>query len=329
VIQNRYDYYFGESGGCECQPPERPARVVIGGWPARGVVYERGGVAIGYTRCRPTHDGMGQDIHSGLNTLAFPTRGVFRMHTRAGEAPVCDPNTVILQNAAEVFRTSHPEAVGDDTVWVTYEPGMVLGAVRPFDADVDEHPETPFPCLQALSEPQTFLLMRSMFNEACRGPDADEELIEHAAASLLEQCVRSAFAQRSVRQVSPRRATAKAHADMAEASKAYMAAHMQERITIEQLARHVHSSPFHLCRLFRRHTGMPIHRYLNRLRLRASVERLHEHRSDLATLAAELGFASHSHFCDAFRREFGQPPSAMRQQLLSLRSIVELVRHAA
>jgi AraC-like DNA-binding protein len=39
--------------------------------------------------------------------------------------------------------------------------------------------------------------------------------------------------------------------------------------------------------------------------------RLPESRGNLTALALELGFASHSHFTDTFRRAFGVAPSAV------------------
>lgn len=322
---HKYDYYFGESGGCECQAPEKPARLVIGGWPARGTVFESELFSVGYTRCRPVTDGMGPDIRSGVHVLAFPTRGVFRMHIE-GEVYACDPNMVIFQNATDVFRTSHPESIGDDTTWLTLRDELVCEAVRPHDPGVDDRPGSPFPFTVGMSNPEVFLLQRALFNEACRGPDADRLLVEETGAMVLSAAVAAAFASRKEAPTGVRRATVRAHAEMAEGAKAFMAAHLQNRLSIDDIARHVHSSPFHLCRLFRKHTGLPIHRYLNRLRLRAAVDRLHEHRTELAKLAVDLGFASHSHFCDAFRREFGVPPSSMRQRLTDLRSMTEQIR---
>ena len=50
---------------------------------------------------------------------------------------------------------------------------------------------------------------------------------------------------------------------------------------------------------------MPIHRYLNRLRLRTALEYLGDSMADLSDTALSLGFSSHSHFTESFRREFG------------------------
>jgi AraC-like DNA-binding protein len=64
--------------------------------------------------------------------------------------------------------------------------------------------------------------------------------------------------------------------------------------------------------MFQQQTGMPVHRYLTQLRLRAALERLAD-ADDITSLAIDLGFSSHSHFTDVFRREFGKTPSEYRK----------------
>jgi AraC family transcriptional regulator len=46
--------------------------------------------------------------------------------------------------------------------------------------------------------------------------------------------------------------------------------------------------------------------------LRAALERLAEPGVDLIDIALDLGFSSHSHFTECFRRNFGKTPSAVR-----------------
>lgn len=324
VASNKYDFYFSETGGCECQAPDAPARLVMGGWPARGTAFESDRVSIGYTRCRPVSEGMGPEIRSGISVLAFPTRGLFRMHIN-NETHVCDPNIVIFQNATDIFRTSHPGAIGDDTVWLTFREDLVQDAVRALDPGVDERPGSPFPFTVGQLHSRVFVLMRSLFNESQRGPDAEQLLVEETSIELLGDAFATAFEAKGNLSKPSRATTVRAHRDMAEAARGYMAAHLHSRLTIEQIAAQVHCSTYHLCRLFRRQTGMTVHRYLSRLRLRAAVDRLQEHRADLAKLANDLGFASHSHFCDAFRREFGVPPSIMRQRITDLRTLLETI----
>ena len=58
-----------------------------------------------------------------------------------------------------------------------------------------------------------------------------------------------------------------------------------------------------------------LHAYRNQLRLRAALERLHEPGVELIEIALDLGFSSHSHFTETFRRSFGKTPSVVRETL--------------
>ena len=98
----------------------------------------------------------------------------------------------------------------------------------------------------------------------------------------------------------------------AERVREVLAARLADRLTLAQVAREVGVSPFHLARGFRQATGLPLHRYLNQLRLRVALGRLTGTGGDLLDLALDTGFGSHAHFTDAFRREFGVPPSRFR-----------------
>jgi len=101
------------------------------------------------------------------------------------------------------------------------------------------------------------------------------------------------------------------HVERTEAAKNYLAAHIGENVLLDEVASAVNASPFNFARIFQQQTGLPIHRYLMQLRLRVALERLPDS-DDLTSLALELGFSSHSHFTDVFRREFGKTPSEFR-----------------
>ena len=108
-----------------------------------------------------------------------------------------------------------------------------------------------------------------------------------------------------------RRTTGSSHRELAEAAKELLAGSLAEPLGLHELAARLSTSPFHLARVFRAQTGYSLHQYRKHLRLRLALERLSESDGALTALAFELGFASHSHFTDSFRREFGLAPSAV------------------
>ena len=81
-------------------------------------------------------------------------------------------------------------------------------------------------------------------------------------------------------------------------------------------------------------TGESVARYLLRLRLALALERLADGETDLAAMAADLGFASHSHFSARFRSVLGVSPTSVRGslargRLAELRTIVTAQDRAA
>jgi AraC-like DNA-binding protein len=104
----------------------------------------------------------------------------------------------------------------------------------------------------------------------------------------------------------------------------------QERLTLAQIGRAVHCSPFHLSRLVTWVTGLPIHRLLVRYRLRQALEGVLDSRESLSAIAFATGFSSHGHLTDAFRGEFGCTPDRIRRRSpLELRTALRSTRDDA
>jgi AraC-like DNA-binding protein len=97
---------------------------------------------------------------------------------------------------------------------------------------------------------------------------------------------------------------------LVERARAQLAQDLGAPLGLAELARRVHVSPYHLARVFKAATGSTLHGHREGLRLRAAADRAMAG-DRLADVAADLGFASHSHLTARFRRRFGVPPSAL------------------
>ena len=109
-----------------------------------------------------------------------------------------------------------------------------------------------------------------------------------------------------------RRMPARRAAEYAGRVSEVVAARYREPLTLAGIAAEVGVSPFHLSRLVTAANGVPIHRMILRRRLRDALELLLETSEGISRIALAVGFASHSHLTDAFRREYGIPPRAVR-----------------
>jgi AraC-like DNA-binding protein len=226
-----------------------------------------------------------------------------------------DVNQAVFFSKGSTYRVSHPADCGDrGTVFEAAAPVLHDIAAR-FDPSVHDRPDRPFrfvtgPCPRAVFWGHHAFIRRL---ESTSGEQVEPLYAEGVALQLMAGALEAAFIRNGGSPARRRASTNFDHAEGTEAAKGYLASRLSERITLENVARAVHMSPFHLARVFQERTGLPIHRYLIRLRLRASLERLADAANDLTALALGLGFSSHSHFSDAFRREFGRTPSDARR----------------
>jgi AraC-like DNA-binding protein len=146
--------------------------------------------------------------------------------------------------------------------------------------------------------------------------------IEETCASLLTEALANADEEQNMGAGKSRESTRKAHRDLVDATRVVLARRFREKLSLADVARAVFSSPFHLARIFRRETGLSLHRQLTHLRLRHALGHLTGGKPDLTMLALDLGFSSHAHFSHAFRREFGSTPSQLRSSPKKLRRFV-------
>jgi len=95
----------------------------------------------------------------------------------------------------------------------------------------------------------------------------------------------------------------------------YIEAHLDDRLTLTELAGVACLSPYHFSRSFKQATGVGLHHYVMQRRLERVKTLLHRTNEPLALIALEAGFADQSHLNSAFRREIGVTPGQFRAAL--------------
>jgi AraC-like DNA-binding protein len=173
-----------------------------------------------------------------------------------------------------------------------------------------ERQHRPFPVRTAPVAPELALKSQIFFAEIAAGDGAALKAEERGLV-LLSRALRSIPGVRAKTAANSVRRS-KLTRGLAVAAQEFIASRPFENWTLNNLAHDVGSSPYHLLRVFRGETGSTIHQYRMQLRLSAAARAILEGCDDLTGLALDLGFSSHSHFTDAFRRRFGIAPSALR-----------------
>lgn len=96
--------------------------------------------------------------------------------------------------------------------------------------------------------------------------------------------------------------------------RSYVAAHLDEKISLHALARQVDLSVHQLLIAFRAAFGTTPAQYLIDQRLRRAAWYLLHTRWDVTAIALRTGFASHSHLTSALSRRYGLPPRSLRRR---------------
>jgi AraC-like DNA-binding protein len=272
------------------------------------VLFESPEVVVGEFHCDPDNPRWSEEncAEEG-HFVVFPGTSVVIEHT-GREPVVTGPNHLMLYNPEQTYRRRLLDPRGDHCVFLLVATGLLAEA-----AAVSEPDRFRFGVSHGPTSAAAYLLHRLVVRRLDNDAAPDRVEVEEALYRLVWDAVTVDRHLNGDHSRPVRERTRAGHARLVEEAKALLAVRVAERLSLREIANELHTSPFHLARVFRARTGFGVHEYRNQLRLRLSLDRIFDSRLDLTALALELGFASHSHFTDSFRRLFKTPPSRLRK----------------
>jgi AraC-like DNA-binding protein len=275
------------------------------------ILYRSPLFTLGEFRC-PAGDRRWSELNSigEGDHMVFPGLPVGILHDR-GRMTVADPNLVVYYRSGDHYRRELCDRRGDECVF------LVLSREG---LDGEAGAEAAFARRFAPAGGAAYVAQAMISGSLRRGCQLDPLLVEEALAGVVEDSLR-----RAARRAEP----SPTQCDEAtERVREILATRYAERRSLASIAAEVGVSPFHLARRFRLRTGRSLHQYREQVRLRLSLRLLREP-IDLSLLALDLGYSSHSHFTNAFRRSFGVPPSALRQLAANTRCQAPLIHEGS
>jgi len=276
------------------------------------VVFASPLLQIGRWRCPADHPQFHDSGPTPDALFVFPRQSVWIQHD-GGRPFVADPNTVTYYNKGQPYRRQRLSEAGDHCEWYAVAPEAIAETLAAHEPGALERPETPFTFTHGPSDADSYLRQRLVFEHVSRETAPDRLFVEEAVLSVLGAVTQLAYRQQGRAPVRTR--LRDGAIDAVEAARQVIARRYRENLSLSDIAREVETSVFHLSRVFHARTGFSLHAYRTQLRLRAALDRLAERHADLTGIALDLGFSSHSHFTETFRRTFGRTPSSVRRSL--------------
>lgn len=271
-------------------------------------VFDSGLVRIGAFRCHPGHPAFHNSGPPENCCFVFPRTAVAIQHEHE-QAFVANPNVVTFYNKGQSYLRNAISTEGDRCDWFGVDIDIVQDVVREFDPNLASRPERPFRFTHAWTDAHTYLLQRRTFEHVVSGTAEEPLGVEELVVNLLERVIRAVYGRSSP---SPSQAMAPSQRDIVHHVELVLSERWEEHLRLRDIAAEAEVSVYHLCRMFRRATGMTLHNYRQRLRVRWSLESVMASSRPLVDIALEAGFSSHSHFTSSFQREFAHTPSVLR-----------------
>jgi AraC-like DNA-binding protein len=259
-------------------------------------LLETGGLHVHDVQCQCGRGGPSDPETSSGFAVVLVRRGAFR-RTADGEEVLLDPTLAYVTVPGAEQRFAHPIDGGDACTAINLSEQLraeLLGG----DPAIE-------PAASIVLDRDLDLRHRLLLAALRRGDDATEDAIALAAELLARLAPGRVWG--GLPAAERRR---RALADDAREALAEDAGR-----SVVELGRAVGASPHHLSRVFTAHTGRSITEHRRLLRVRAALERLADGDSDLARLAADVGFADHAHLTRTLRAHTGATPSALRAVL--------------
>jgi AraC family transcriptional regulator len=274
------------------------------------ILFESPLVKVAKFRASPTHPDFRDSGPARQHCFVFPRTSV-RIQHAGGKPFVASPNVVTLYNGEQEYRREAITNEGDRCDWFGVEPGVLAEVLAAYDPAIQDDPEHPFRLPFAPGDPKTYFLQRLVVRHLTEAEQADPLFVEETVLQVLARIAASAARSLGM-EPGPGMEADAWNAEIVDAMLGILGRRFRESLSLAELARCSGYSVFHLSRIFRQRSGLPLHAWQSRLRLLAALERVAEPGTDLRAVALDLGYASHSHLTSAFRSAFGVTPSAFR-----------------
>ena len=273
------------------------------------LVYRSDCVAVGAFRCRPDHPLFEDSGPIRNHCFVFPRTAVEIQHFN-GPAFQGDPTVITLYNPGQRYRRQATSPEGDRCDYYAVSPQIMHEMLQHYDPGaLDTAGGFRTACVS--SSAALYLRQRQFFRQLVNGNVDDGLLVEEFVLTMLGEVLAGGDPARTK---SIAHQTANLSTTVVEGARRLLATSIGQSLRLSTIARRLSCSPFHLCRVFRKATGLTLHQYREQVRLRRALQ-LIETGLDLTSVALEVGYSSHSHFSHAFRQTFGTTPRVVRRSL--------------
>ncbi|WP_187274259.1 AraC family transcriptional regulator [Paenibacillus sp. N3.4] len=215
-------------------------------------------------------------------------------------------------------ENGHPRDVAEDPLFHYYEyaeqmnrfilEGNIdaLEAVKPFIQFISKYQFSPKAVKQFVFKLVLDMMLKLKFNQQYTNEKLQKDLDQLTSIGELQEWliefVRDAVSL--MEQISHQ----SKKVEIVDAQK-YIRLHLNRKITLEEVADHLHLNPSYFSRLFKKETGETFVEYVTRSKMEEAKELLNGSEKTLDTISQMLGYENKGYFVKVFKQHYGVAPS--------------------
>lgn len=227
--------------------------------------------------------------------IMYIRHGSFTISTRQGTYQAQQGNFILLDCYAYHYYAAKEDS---EVIWLHFDGTMA----RPYFELLHDKLGTVF----SLPDPSyTLTRLENIFDTFHSASRISEPQMSKYITDILTELAMNTDTSSSTTQRQPH---------IIEDILTYIASHLHEPITVEELAQQAFMSEYHFIRVFKKETGYTPHAYIIDARMHAAKYKLINSNIPLKQLCEECGFTDTSAFCAAFKRKNGCSPIEFRNQ---------------
>lgn len=269
---------------------------------------------VGRFRCLPTAPQWGHANEIGRYPLIVIPHHAVEILRAKTEPVLASPARCVFYNAHQEYERRLVDPRGDDCTYFALQPELLADVVATELDTSQVDPQAPFEFEGGMLGADCYAQYQSILRTLASEPRDPAAMLE-PILGLLGAIVCTSRSRSTPKTASSRRGTTARHRTLVHEVERLLGQRFGESLGLAQIAAAVGASPYHLARIFRASTGHTIHEHRTRIRINVAIQRLADPRLPLTDLALDLGYSSHSHFSEQFRRSVGISPSTLRAAL--------------
>ncbi len=231
--------------------------------------------------------------------IVFPKNCIWIQY-RGKDPFIADSSLINLYNKQQEYKRFVLNPRGDYCHWIELSNELLHTIHHKEKGDI-------FSTQNLTCDLKTYLLQAQLFNAFISNHEVEPLELEEIVITIINNISNSMNSRKEKLFSKP------VHKKLTERVKSCIHSDLSQNKSLTDIAVEVYSPPYHISRIFKQTTGIGVHQFRNQIRLKSIYNKIQKGQDDLATMALEHGFSSHSHLSYCFKKYFGFTPSSLQQ----------------